>query len=60
MRHDLVALAARDSSAREAARMVRAIYGAEALETIAAVEQEPTTDAVGRRRLAALRTSIER
>jgi serine/threonine-protein kinase len=60
MRHDLVTLATRTSSAREAARMVQAIYGAEALDEITIVAEDPTIDAPGRRRLAALRTSITR
>ena len=59
MRHDLVALAAGATTRGEAARMVRAIYGAEALEEITIVEGEVAGDRLALARLAALRRSVE-
>lgn len=58
MRHDLVSLAARDSTADEASVMVREIYGAEALPEIEAVQFEHPHDPDALDRLARLRATL--
>lgn len=58
MQHDLVFAATQPTSSAEAGRMVRAIYGAEALPFIAEVETELAGDARGLARLSRLRESI--
>jgi hypothetical protein len=58
MRHDLVMLVTQPSSANESSRMVRTIYGTEALPEIAAVTTELARDVRGVARLARLREQI--
>jgi serine/threonine protein kinase len=58
MRHDLVRLAANAALTRDASRMVRAIYGAEALPEITRVEGELASDHAALARLGRLRETL--
>jgi serine/threonine-protein kinase len=58
MRHDLVVLVTQPTSSAEATRMVRAIYGLEALPEIASVQAEIARDVRAVARLEHLRTLV--
>ncbi len=58
MRHDLVTIATRESTAEEAGALVREIYGAEALPEIEVVRSEVGSDRAALARLDRLRASI--